>query len=154
MRAVVRGTTSLCGPLLFSLYTTPLSKVIGRHSNIKFHFYANDTQLFVHFCYKNAALAFEKLNYCFQDFQELMSSTLKLNPEKMEFIIFGSHAQLKKLDFHLSVKIFSKLMHPSVVKNRTLVYSLMLSFPLLIMSQIFIKLASFKCVNSGRSDSI
>ena len=35
-----------------------------------------------------------------------MSSVLKLNPEKTEFIIFGSHAQLKKLDSYLPVRIF------------------------------------------------
>ena len=41
-----------------------------------------------------------------------------LNPEKKQFIIFGSHVQLKKLDSHLPVSIFSKLLHPSaVVKN-------------------------------------
>ena len=43
---------------------------------------------------------------------------LKLNPEKTVFIIFGSHAQLKKLDSHLPVIIFGELLHPSaVVKN-------------------------------------
>ena len=110
---------SVLGPLLFSLYTTPLSKVIRRHSDIKFHFYADDTQLFVHLSYKNATSAFDKLNSCFQDVQEWMSSTmLKLHPQKTEFIIFGSHAQLKKIDSHLPVRIFGKLLHPSaVVKN-------------------------------------
>ena len=47
---------SFLGPLLFSLYTTPLSKVIQRHSDIKFHFY-DDTQLFVHSSYKKSHLS-------------------------------------------------------------------------------------------------
>ena len=43
---VPRGSV-LC-PLLFSLYTTPLSKVVEIHPDIKFHFHADDTQLFIH----------------------------------------------------------------------------------------------------------
>ena len=75
--------------------------------------------MFVHLSYKNATSACDKLNSCLQDVQEWMSSSmLKLNPDKTEFIIFGSHAQLKKLDSHLPVRIFGKLLHPSaVVKN-------------------------------------
>ena len=41
-------------------------------------------------------------------------SMLILNPDKTEFIIFGSHAQLKKMDSHLCVKIFGNYMHPAV----------------------------------------
>ena len=32
----------LFGLVLFSLYITPLSKIIGTHPYIKFHFYADD----------------------------------------------------------------------------------------------------------------
>ena len=50
----------------------------------------------------------------FRMFRKWMStSRIKLNPEKIEFIIFGSHAQLKKLDSYLPVRIFDKLLHPS-----------------------------------------
>ena len=36
---------SVLGPMLFSLYTTPHSKVIQNHPGLDFHFYAGDTQL-------------------------------------------------------------------------------------------------------------
>ena len=55
---------SVLGPLLFSLYTTPLSKIIHLHPHIKFHFYADDTQLYIHLSHKNASSALAKLNAC------------------------------------------------------------------------------------------
>ena len=36
---------SVLGPILFSLYTTPLNKVIQNHFGIGFHFYANDSYM-------------------------------------------------------------------------------------------------------------
>ena len=89
---------SVLGPLLFSLYTTPLSKIIRLHPHIKFHFYADDTQLYIHLSYKNAAAALARLNACLLDVQRWMSlSKLKLNPGKTEFIVFGSKSQRQKI---------------------------------------------------------
>ena len=86
------------------------------HPDIKCHFYADDMQLFIHMSHKNAALAFNKLNSCLLDDQKWMSlSMLILIPDKREFIIFGSHVQLKKLDPYLPVRIFGNFMHPAVV---------------------------------------
>ena len=47
---------SVLGPLLFSLYTPPLSQVI-----LKYHFYADDSQLFVHLSPGNCANLFHQL---------------------------------------------------------------------------------------------
>ena len=74
---------SVLGPLLFSLYTSPLSALIGKHKGVNFYFYANDTQLYVHLSHMNASAAFDKLNRCLQDIKEWMSAS-KLKPDKTE----------------------------------------------------------------------
>ena len=58
---------SVLGPILLSLYTIPLSKVIRNHPGIGFHFYADDTQLYVHLTHKNVSHAFDRLERCLED---------------------------------------------------------------------------------------
>ena len=58
---------SVLGPILFSLYTTPLACVIARHPCIRFHFYADDTQLYIHLTHQNATQALNRLNTCLGD---------------------------------------------------------------------------------------
>ena len=58
---------SVLVPILSSLYTTPLSKVIQNHPGISFQFYADDTQLYVHLTQKTVASALNKLLCCLED---------------------------------------------------------------------------------------
>ena len=58
---------SVLGPILLALYTTPLSKVIQNHTGICFHFYADNTHLYVHLTHKNVAHAFDRLKSCLDD---------------------------------------------------------------------------------------
>ena len=75
-----------------------MSKIISVYSLVKFHFYADDTQLYVHLSSKNTSAAFTQLQACLRDVQAWMGSNkLKLNPDKTEFILFGSNEQRKKL---------------------------------------------------------
>ena len=87
----------MLGPLLFSLYTTPLSHIL-QNAGTFFHFYADDTQLYISF---SPALSHTPLS--------LLSSTLDLvhtwftnnrlclNPSKTEYIIIGSPYQRSKI---------------------------------------------------------
>ena len=43
--AVPQG--SILGPIIFSLYTSPITSIIHSHSSITYYFYANDTQLYI-----------------------------------------------------------------------------------------------------------
>ena len=83
--------SSVLGPLLFSLYTTPLGQVIRKHTGVKYHSYADDTQLFIHLSPDDSLKSFDCLKSCLNDIQVWMSENkLKLNPDKTEFIIFGA----------------------------------------------------------------
>ena len=105
---------SSLGPLLFSLYTSPLSTLIGKHKGVKFHFYADDSQLYVHLSHMNASAAFDKLNRCLQDVKEWMSARkLKLNPDKTEFILFGSKKQKERLNVCFPIDILGNPLHPT-----------------------------------------
>ena len=111
---------SVLGPLLFSLYTTPLSLVIGKHKGVKFHCYVDDMQVYIHLSQKNSSAAFEKLKRCLDDIKEWMSaSKLKLNANKAEFIVFGSKRQRDKLKVYYipSTILGSPLCSAEWVKN-------------------------------------
>ena len=91
---------SLHGPLLFILYTTPLSTVIS-NSSANHHLYADDTQLPLSFSAADFSYNITHLENTISNVYKLynwMSSNfLFLNPSKTEFFITGLPQQLSKL---------------------------------------------------------
>ena len=81
----------------------------------------------------------------------MSSSMFKLNPDKTDFIIFGSYAQLKKLGPYLPVRIFGNFMHPAVVKNLGVWFDA--NFSLSDQDAKFVRHASFRFVILGGLDS-
>ena len=81
---------SVLGPVLFSLYTNPISSIIHSHCSNNHHFYADDTQLCIAFSPTDFSHSIHKLQNCLNDIQNFMfANKLKLNSEKTEFILVG-----------------------------------------------------------------
>ena len=85
----------------------------------KFHFHADSTKVNVHLLQKNKSAAFEQLKRCPDNVTEWMSTrTLKLNPDKTEFIFFGLNRNRDKLKVSLPIDILGSPLCPVVaVKN-------------------------------------
>ena len=87
---------SVLGPLLFTLYTTPLSTVISDCS-IPHHLYADDSQLYVSLSASDSTASVQKLQSCLVSVQNwMLSNKLKLNPDKTEFLLIGHKQQREK----------------------------------------------------------
>ena len=81
---------SVLEPILFSLYTNPISSIIHSHSSINYHFY-DDIQLYITLSPANFFHSMQKLKNCLNNIQNFMlTNKLKLNPDKTEFILIGS----------------------------------------------------------------
>ena len=106
---------SVLGPILFTIYTLPLSKIADRHG-IQIHMYVDDTQLYVSYDVTDMEQRQEvsvRLEKCISDIQSWMvTNKLQLNGSKTELVVLASSYFSKhSRDFHL--KIDSDLISPS-----------------------------------------
>lgn len=77
---------SILGPVLFCLYMLPLGDIIRKY-DISFHFYADDSQLYLPL---KSSDSIQSLLDCLEDIKIWMSNNyLQLNSDKTEVIVFG-----------------------------------------------------------------
>jgi hypothetical protein len=88
---------SVLGPLLFILYTTPLSSLIS-DSSVGHHMYADDNQLFISFSASKFSEKIAHLQATVDLVSQWMSSNLlSLNQSKTEFLLIGLPTQLAQI---------------------------------------------------------
>ena len=124
MKYGVPQGTILC-PMLFVTYTLTLQYVLEFH-NVSYHFYADDTQIYIRCNTKEHCIA--KLNVIIQAIEAWMHKRkLKLNTEKTNIMIVGNTQKLNNLDFpttlllnQTDVNLSSKLKNLGVILDENL----------------------------------
>ena len=92
---------SVLEPILYLLYTAPLADLLRRHK-VQFHFFADDTQLYISFSPNNdleLASTIAKIQDCLPDLDRWMSlNKLKLNKDKTELLyLYSKHCSITSL---------------------------------------------------------
>ena len=113
---------SVLGPILFTLYTTPLGNIIRKHG-LNFHLYADDTQLYISFqpgVSVSKETAISCLESCIKDMKIWMTNNLlKLNGDKTELIVITTHSNISQ-NQHIGINIGDSLITPSSEPPRNL----------------------------------
>ena len=85
-------------PTIFLDYSSPVAALIRSHGT-SVQCYADDTQLYTSFNPSEEVSALERLEHCIEDLRHWVNrNRLKLNDNKIEFIIFGTPHKLTQIN--------------------------------------------------------
>ena len=106
----------MLGPVLFTLYTSPLSAIISSF-DINHHLYADDTQMYMSLSVSNAEESLEKLQQCLMGVSAWIGSKMKLNPSKTEFLLIETKLLREKFLHNFPCLFLGQDINPSASAN-------------------------------------
>ena len=96
-------------PILFSLYTSPIDDTV-RQYKLDYHFYADDTHLYVSFQIKNINNQLSRITtYTGNIKSGLLCNLLKLNDDEAEVLLTGSPYHLRNVSKTTATSGYSKI---------------------------------------------
>jgi len=111
---------SVLGPILFTLYMTSLGRVL-RHHGIRYHCYADDTQLWLPFAPHQITDAIRSMESCLNDVQRWMFHfKLKMNCLKTEYMVIATPRMARDHDLLRAISVCGAEIEPSSPTVRNL----------------------------------
>ena len=105
---------SVLGPVLFTVYTSSLGQLFRSHS-MNYHFYADDSQLYLLFQPHDIATTVRKVEECITSVRQwMLQKSLKMNDSKTEVLLISSKQLARKINCP-SIIIGDSGVAPSVV---------------------------------------
>ena len=91
---------SVLGPILFTIHTTSLGQLL-RQLDVQYHFYSDDSQLWVIFKPPERDTAIGQMEKCIVSVQKwMLSHQVKMNNDKTEFLVISSKSIARGI-YHL-----------------------------------------------------
>ena len=113
---IIQGISqgSVLGSILLILHTSPLGDVCMSHG-LNYQLFADDQKIYMSFKPGTTGMQSQCISHletCIEDTRSWMNTNLlKLNDEKMEFIILGTRQQLAKVN-EISIKVGNAVVNP------------------------------------------